>query len=94
MIYDYKTNNISFIKMAKTLKDEGVKNWNFCLTLYDSKLQGIDPYDPDLSLELKARIQKEVMINFWYYIREVVRINSTGGKNKIILLCHPKIVIF
>lgn len=79
MIYDYNTKNISFIKMAKQLKDKGVKNWNFMLTLYDPKLQGVDPYDPDLSIEMQARIQKEVMINYWYYIREVIRINSTGG---------------
>jgi len=79
MIYDYNTKNISFIKMAKQLKDKGVRNWNFMLTLYDSKLQGVDPYDSNLSLEMQARIQKEVMINFWYYIREVIRINSTGG---------------
>ena len=50
------------------------------LTLYDPKLQGIDPYDPNLSLEMQVRIQKEVMINYWYYVREVIRINSTGGK--------------
>jgi len=80
MIYDYNTKNISFIKMAKQLKDKGVRNWNFMLTLYDPKLQGIDPYDPNLSLEMQVRIQKEVMINYWYYVREVIRINSTGGK--------------
>lgn len=78
MIYDYTTKNTSFLKMAKKLKDSGVKNWNFMLVLYDPKLKGIDPYEKDLSLEMKARIQKEVMINFWYYIREVVRINSTA----------------
>lgn len=79
MIYDYNTKNLSFLKMAKHLKDNGVKNWNFMLTLYDSKLQGVNPYDPNLSLETQLRIQKEVMINFWYYIREVIRIASTGG---------------
>jgi hypothetical protein len=68
--------------MAKTLKDKKIKNWKFMLALYDSKLQGVDPYDPNLSLEMQARIQKEVMINYWYYIREVVKINSTGGAVK------------
>jgi hypothetical protein len=84
MIYDYNTSNLSFIKMAKQLKDKGVKNWNFMLQLYDSKLQGIDPNSPNLSLEMQGRILKEVKLNFWYYIREVIKINSTGGKNKIL----------
>lgn len=79
MIYNYDTKNISFIKMAKHLKDKGVKKWNFMLVLYDSKLKDIDPYDKNLSLEMQARIQKEVMINFWYYIREIIKIPSTGG---------------
>lgn len=79
-MFDYNTKNLSFLKMAKKLKDNGVKNWNFMLQLYDSKLLNINPHDPNLSLEMKARIQKEVMINYWYYIREVVKINSTGGK--------------
>jgi hypothetical protein len=79
MIYDLKTTNTSFLKMAKELRDKKVKNWNFMLKLYDSKLQGVDPYDENLSVEMQARIQKEVMINYWYYIREVIKVNSTGG---------------
>jgi len=79
MIYDYKTNNLSFLKMAKQLKDKKIKNWNFMLALYDKDLQGVDPYDKNLTLIQKAKIQKEVMINFWYYIREVIKIPSTGG---------------
>lgn len=78
MIYDYTTKNTSFLKMAKKLKDNGIKNWNFMLVLYDPKLKGVDPHSSVLSLEMQARIQKEVMINFWYYIREVIRINSTA----------------
>lgn len=79
MTYDYNTNNLSFLKMAKHLKDKGIKNWNFMLVLYDPKIKGVDPYDPNLSIEMQARIQKEVMINFWYFIREVIKIPSTGG---------------
>ena len=54
------------------------------LQLYDSKLLNVDPYDSNLSLEMRARIQKEVMINYWYYIREIVRVNSTGGKYTVL----------
>lgn len=65
--------------MAKKLKDKGIKNWNFMLILYDKKLQGVNPYSPNLSLEMQARIQQEVQDNFWYYIREIIQIPSTGG---------------
>lgn len=85
MIYDYTTKNISFLKMYKILKDMGVKNNKFFLTLYDNKLQGIDPYDKNLSLEIKARIVKEVRINPWYYLREVIRIPVPGGHTTYML---------
>lgn len=81
MIYDFQTTNDSFIKLAKQLKDEGVKNYKFFLVLYDHNLQGVDPYDEDnLSLEMKSRIKKEIRINPWYFLREVVVIPEAGGK--------------
>jgi len=82
MIYDTMTSNLSFLQMSKTLKDEGIKNNKFFLVLYDEDLQGVNPYDPNLSLEYKMKIQKEVMVNFWYYIREVVRIPTTAGYSR------------
>lgn len=65
--------------MAKEMKDRGIKNYKFILKLYDEKLQGVDPHDKNLSLEMQARIQREVTINYWYYIRECILIPSTGG---------------
>jgi len=78
-IYDYTTKNISFIKIWKFLKDEGVKNNKFFLWLNDETLQGVDPYDLNLSPELQLRVQAEVMTNFWYYLREIVKIPESGG---------------
>jgi hypothetical protein len=78
-MYDYKTKNLSFIKIFKFLKDAGVKNNKFFLQLNDAALQGVDPYDPDLSDEMKMRVQVEVMNNFWYFLREIIRIPETGG---------------
>ena len=79
MIYDFQTKNESFIEMAYQLKQEGRKNWKFFLLLLDEDLVGVNPYDPNLSDAMKFKIQKEVINNYWYYIREVIKIPEAGG---------------
>lgn len=79
MIYDYSTKNESFIELAYELKKEGVKNNNFFLCLFDEELAGIDPYDPKLSDTMKLKVQNECMNNYWYFIREIVKIPEAGG---------------
>lgn len=78
-IYDYDTTNASFIAMASILRRKGIKNYNFFLKLYDEDLVGIDPYDPNLTQELKLKVIIECRRNFWYFIREVMRIPAPGG---------------
>ena len=77
--YHYSTKNISFIKMSKILKDLGIKNNKFFLKLYDKDLEYVDPFDDNLSIEIQAKIIREIKRNFWYFIREVVRIVVPGG---------------
>ena len=79
--YDTTTKNVSFIKTCNILKDLGIKNYKFPLTLYDPLLKGVDPYDPEISEEMKARVLLEIRKNYWYFIREVVRIPVPGGFN-------------
>ena len=79
MIFDFQTKNESFIELAFELKNEGIRNWKFFLLLLDEELVGVDPYDPNLSESMKLKIQREIMNNYWYYIREVVRIPEPGG---------------
>jgi len=76
---DYSTRNKSFLAMHFYLKKKGLKNNNFMLMLFDQGLIGVDPFDPNLSPQFKARILIEVQRNFWYFIREVVRMISAGG---------------
>lgn len=76
---EYETTNQSFIDMHHYLKQVGIKNNTFMLLLYDSGLAGVDPYDPGLSLQMKQRILRECIINFWYFEREVVRIPVQGA---------------
>ncbi len=79
--YQVETKNISFIKMYNVLKSLGVKNNKFFLELKDPMLMNVDPHDErNLSIEMKARILREVQTNFWYFAREIVRIPVAGGE--------------
>lgn len=74
LYYDYSTTNESFLKLHTKLKNEGVKNNAFFLILFDRDLIGINPYDENLNEDIKRKIYNECKNNFWYFIREVVRI--------------------
>jgi hypothetical protein len=79
-IYIHKeTTNQSFLDMHHYLKSIGVQNNDFMLALLDAGLAGIDPRDPLLSPAMKSRVLMECRNNYWYYIREVVRIPDQGG---------------
>jgi len=79
-IIDSKTTNKSFIKMYKILKSKGIKNNKFFLKLYDSTLQGVDPFDEEkITTELSIRINAEIRRNPWYFLREIVRVPVAGG---------------
>jgi hypothetical protein len=75
----YTTTNLSALKMYHLYRDMGIKNCDFFLELHDEKLLEVNPYDPNLDNITKARIQKEVAINPWYFIRECVRIPEAGS---------------
>lgn len=76
---DTMTLNTSFLRMAIQLNKMGVRNNTFFLSLYDRDLIGKDPHNlNDDSEELRQRIAYECKINYWYFIREVVRVVSSG----------------
>lgn len=76
-IHDTTTNQ-SFVDMHYYLKAKGIKNNKFHLQIRDPDLMGVDPRDPNLSLQMKAKVFIECRVNFWYFIREVVRIPQEG----------------
>ena len=82
MIYDVKTKNLSFLRISKMLREKGIRNNKFMLTLYDEGLQGVDPRSKEVenSPELQLRIYREICRNVWYYLREVVRIPADGAE--------------
>lgn len=73
------TKNTSFIDVHNQLASNGIKNNSFFLVLLDPALNGIDPRDPRLNLVMKQRILRECYCNYWYFIRECVRIPDQGG---------------
>lgn len=80
MTYRQKnTTNKSFLDMHFFLKSKGIENNDFFLILYDPDLDGVNPRDPRLNFQMKQKVLREVSINFWYFIREVVRIPDQGG---------------
>jgi len=78
-IADVKTRNISFLKTAMLFRKMGIRNHMFLLALVNPRLQGVDPYDPNLTLEQQAMIATECKINPWYFFREVARAPAVAG---------------
>lgn len=77
-IVDVKTKNQSFIRVSLLFKKMGIKNHAFPLALLDPSLQGIDPFDPDLTPEQMTAIAIECKRNVWYFLREIIRIPVSG----------------
>ena len=77
--YQTSTTNKSFLEMHYFLKDKGIKNNKFMLTLLDNDLAGVDPFDPNLNTMMKQKVLRECISNFWYFLRECVRIPDQGG---------------
>ena len=80
---DTQTTNTSFVKLVALYKKMGIKNADFCLTLFQKELVGVDPFDPELDAATITRIQLEAKYNPWYYFREIARLPPTSGNTPI-----------
>lgn len=78
-VVDYNTSNTSFLRLVKLYKKMGIDNCEFPLALMQAELSGVDPFDPNLTPELKMKIAMECRYNPWYYFREVARLPSNAG---------------
>ena len=79
IIVHKSTTNTSFLQMHYYLKERGIQNNDFFLALLDPGLAGVDPRDPNLSSNMKLRILNECRFNYWYYLREIVRVPVQGS---------------
>ena len=78
---DYYTKNRSWVDLAYKFQAMGVKNFAFHLALVNQDLQGVDPFDENLTMEQMVYVGEECFINPWYFFRECVRVPAqTGGK--------------
>lgn len=80
-----KTTNKSFIELAAKYKLMGIRNHAFILALVDQDLVGVDPFDPNLSLEMMAKIALECSINPWFFFREIARAPAIAGNETVSL---------
>lgn len=75
----YETTNKSFLDMHYFLKTKGIKQNTFFLGLLDPDLRAINPFEKNLNLNTQRKILKECNDNYYYFIREVVRIPVEGA---------------
>lgn len=75
---NFETTNTSYLRSSALLRDMGVKNHKFMLALHNKNLVGIDPHDPNLSPVQMMAIYQECYSNFWYFVREVVRVPGSS----------------
>lgn len=78
MVKDYLTKNRSSVQTVVMYDKSDLDDKDFCLTLLNENLIGVDPYDKSLSDELKKQIIEECEQNIWYFLREVVRVPLIG----------------
>jgi hypothetical protein len=71
-----ETRNESFLEMAQVYKAMGVRNHAFMLSLLQPELRHVNPFDENLSAEIKNKIAIECRFNPWYYFREIVRFSA------------------
>ena len=90
-VVHFETKNHTALRMAQVYKRMGIKNWYLPLTLMDSSLRNVDPFNPHLDNLTKVRIAVEVKRNFWYFFRECLRLPISGGETSPFILSRANV---
>lgn len=77
-VVDYQTKNKSFLELAGMLHKMNIENESFHLQLHNRALIGVDPFDKNLTHEQKQMIRLECSTNYFYIIREIIKLTVTG----------------
>lgn len=82
-IPNIETNNKSFLRLAALYREMGIKNHAFPLALIDRSLIGVDPFDPEISVENQLKIAVECKLNPWFFFREILKAPAQAGGEAI-----------
>jgi hypothetical protein len=74
-----ETSNKSALEMSAKLRDQGIKNHAFFLSLLDPRLKNVDPFDPNLTQAQMVLVAIECKNNPWYLFREIARAPAIAG---------------
>ena len=80
---DYTTTNKLFLEFAIKQRMMGNRNYRMVLALHDQSLVGINPHDNTLPKHIKEKIVIEGKSNYWYYLRELVTVPASSGREAI-----------
>lgn len=76
---NHLTLNKSFINYASILRELGVENYLWPLSVLNPMLVGVDPHSPNLSIKEMDAVKKECEDNIWYYLRECLIVPPSSG---------------
>jgi hypothetical protein len=93
-IIDTECSNKSFVRYSALLRQMGIKNHAFPLVLLNPELQGVDPFDPNLSIEQMMSIALECKQNFWYFIRAIAIVPGSGLDRQPLICNRGNIALF
>lgn len=87
-IVNMDTTNDSFKRLSLLYRDMGIDNHAFPLALHNPELVGVDPFDPDLSVENVILIAAETKANPWYYFREIAKAPGRSSPEPVKFKAH------
>ena len=76
---DFTTKNKTWLRFAYLLKQMGIENHLFHLSVLDPRVIGLDPHSEELTETERGIILQETKLNFWYSLREVQRVPANSG---------------
>lgn len=82
-IVDVQTPNRSYLRLAKMYQQMKISNCVFHLALLQPQLQGVDPHDPNITIDEAVMIKEECIANPWYFFREVVKLPPAAGEDSV-----------
>lgn len=93
-VIHYQTRNHSFLRMAQLLKDMGVENWYFHLSLLNPAIAELDPHGDNLTPDQQNAIAHEARHNPWYQFREISKIDIQGRDEPILAIANRGLLAY